>query len=60
MFDYYVLIVGVGFFGIGVVIKFDWVGFSDYFVVEVGDGVGGIWYWNIYFGIVVDILFFFY
>lgn len=53
--DYEILIVGAGFSGIGSAIKLDQAGFSDYLVVEAGDGVGGTWHWNTYPGIAVDI-----
>jgi cation diffusion facilitator CzcD-associated flavoprotein CzcO len=50
-----VAIVGAGFSGIGAAILLDKAGFSDYLVVEEGDGVGGAWHWNTYPGIAVDI-----
>jgi cation diffusion facilitator CzcD-associated flavoprotein CzcO len=49
------VIVGAGFSGIGAAILLDKAGFSDYLVVEEGDGVGGAWHWNTYPGIAVDI-----
>jgi cation diffusion facilitator CzcD-associated flavoprotein CzcO len=53
--DHQCLIVGAGFSGIGTAIKLDQAGFSDYLIVEAGDGVGGTWHWNTYPGIAVDI-----
>src|SRR5437763_6999046 len=53
--DCEVAIVGAGFSGIGAAILLDKAGFSDYLVVEEGDGVGGAWHWNTYPGIAVDI-----
>lgn len=53
--DHHVLIVGAGFSGIGAAIKLEEAGFTDYVVIEAGDGVGGTWYWNNYPGIAVDI-----
>jgi cation diffusion facilitator CzcD-associated flavoprotein CzcO len=50
-----VVIVGAGFSGIGAAILLDKAGFSDYLVIEEGDGVGGAWHWNTYPGIAVDI-----
>jgi cation diffusion facilitator CzcD-associated flavoprotein CzcO len=50
-----VAIVGAGFSGIGAAIMLDKAGFSDYLVIEEGDGVGGAWHWNTYPGIAVDI-----
>ncbi len=47
--------IGAGFSGIGAAIKLDQAGFSDYVVLEEGDGVGGAWYWNTYPGVAVDI-----
>lgn len=53
--DYYTVIVGAGFSGIGTAIKLDKSGLGDYLVIEAGDGPGGTWYWNTYPGIAVDI-----
>src|SRR5436305_12447799 len=50
-----VAIIGAGFSGIGAAILLDKAGFSDYLVIEEGDGVGGAWHWNTYPGIAVDI-----
>ena len=49
------VVVGAGFSGIGAAIKLDEAGFSDYLVLEEGDGVGGAWHWNTYPGVGVDI-----
>jgi len=53
--DHEVLIIGGGFSGIGVAVTLDRAGFSDYLIVEEGDGFGGTWYWNRYPGVAVDI-----
>ena len=53
--DFPVLIIGAGFSGIGAAIQLDQAGFTDFLMVEAGDGVGGTWYWNTYPGIAVDI-----
>jgi cation diffusion facilitator CzcD-associated flavoprotein CzcO len=50
-----VLVIGGGFSGIGAAILLDRAGFSDYLVLEEGDGVGGAWHWNTYPGVAVDI-----
>jgi cation diffusion facilitator CzcD-associated flavoprotein CzcO len=50
-----VIVVGGGFSGIGAAILLDKAGFSDYLVLEEGDGVGGAWHWNTYPGVAVDI-----
>jgi len=42
--DHEVVIVGGGFSGIGAAIMLDRAGFSDYLMVESGDGVGGAWH----------------
>lgn len=53
--DHEVAIIGGGFSGIGAAILLDKAGFSDYLMIEEGDGVGGAWHWNTYPGIAVDI-----
>ena len=53
--DHDVAVIGAGFSGIGAAIKLDQAGFSDFVVLEEGDGVGGAWHWNNYPGIAVDI-----
>lgn len=53
--DHEVVIVGGGFSGIGAAIMLDRAGFSDYLLIEAGDGVGGAWHWNTYPGVAVDI-----
>lgn len=53
--DHEVVIIGGGFSGIGAAILLDRAGFSDYLLIEAGDGVGGAWHWNTYPGVAVDI-----
>src|SRR3954469_14024195 len=53
--DHEVIVVGAGFSGSRVAIKPDGAGFSDFVIVEGGDGVGGVWHWNTYPGVAVDI-----
>ncbi|WP_370288450.1 flavin-containing monooxygenase [Nocardioides sp.] len=53
--DHEVVIVGGGFSGIGTAIVLDRAGFSDYLLLEAGDGLGGAWHWNTYPGVAVDI-----
>ena len=53
--DHEVVVIGAGFAGIGAAVKLDEAGASDYLVVEGGDGVGGVWHWNTYPGVAVDI-----
>ena len=50
-----VAVIGGGFSGIGAAILLDRAGFSDYLVLEAGDGLGGAWHWNTYPGVAVDI-----
>ncbi len=53
--DHEVVIIGGGFSGIGAAILLDKAGFSDYLLLEAGDGLGGAWHWNTYPGVAVDI-----
>ena len=53
--DHEIVIVGGGLSGIGAAIMLDRAGFSDYLVIEEGDGFGGAWHWNTYPGVGVDI-----
>ncbi len=53
--DHEIAVIGAGFSGIGAAIKLDREGFTDFVVLEEGDGVGGAWHWNTYPGIAVDI-----
>src|SRR3954463_1379314 len=53
--DHEVIVIGAGFSGIGAAIKLDEAGFSDFVIIEEGDGVGGAWHWNTYPGVAVDI-----
>ncbi|MBJ8346215.1 NAD(P)/FAD-dependent oxidoreductase [Antrihabitans sp. YC2-6] len=53
--DHEVIIVGAGFSGIGLAIKLQENGFTDYLIVDEASGVGGTWHWNTYPGVAVDI-----
>ncbi|TCJ23893.1 flavin-containing monooxygenase [Nocardioides jejuensis] len=50
-----VVIVGAGFSGIGVAIALKKAGFEDVLLVDDADGAGGVWHWNTYPGVAVDI-----
>jgi cation diffusion facilitator CzcD-associated flavoprotein CzcO len=52
--DYDVIIVGAGFAGLYALYKFRDLGFRTR-VLELGDGVGGTWYWNRYPGARCDV-----
>ena len=49
-----VLIVGAGFAGMYLLHRMRQAGLSAH-VYEAVDGVGGIWYWNRYFGVCCDV-----
>ena len=53
--EHEVAVIGAGFSGIGTAIKLDRAGIQDWVLLEAGDGVGGVWHWNTYPGIGVDI-----
>ena len=50
-----VVIVGAGFSGLGVAIALQRAGFHDVLIVDEADQVGGVWHWNTYPGVAVDI-----
>src|SRR5690348_12619402 len=50
-----VLVIGAGFAGLGMAIKLDEAGFSDFVVVDKGDDVGGTWRDNSYPGATCDV-----
>lgn len=50
-----IVIVGAGFSGLGVAIALQKAGFDDVLVVDEADGPGGVWHWNTYPGVAVDI-----
>ena len=52
--DFDVLVIGAGFGGLYMMHKLRELGFSAQ-VVEMGDGVGGTWFWNRYPGARVDV-----
>ncbi len=53
--DHEVVIVGAGFSGIGVAIRLDKTGISDFVILESESGAGGAWHSNTYPGVVVDV-----
>jgi cation diffusion facilitator CzcD-associated flavoprotein CzcO len=52
---YDVVIVGAGFSGLGVAIALKKAGFEDVLLLDDADGAGGVWHWNTYPGVAVDI-----
>src|SRR3954447_24942171 len=50
-----IAIVGSGFSGLGMAIRLDQEGTSDFLVLERGPEVGGTWYWNSYPGCGCDV-----
>lgn len=53
--DTEVAIIGAGFAGIGTAIALDDAGFREFLILEAGDDYGGVWHWNTYPGVAVDI-----
>lgn len=50
-----VVVVGAGFSGIGMSIALKKAGFDDVVVLDDASGPGGVWHWNTYPGVAVDI-----
>jgi cation diffusion facilitator CzcD-associated flavoprotein CzcO len=53
--DYEVVVIGGGFSGIGAGIKLKKAGIHSFAILERGDDLGGVWHFNTYPGIAVDI-----
>ena len=53
--DYEVVVIGGGFSGIGAGIKLKKAGIHSFAILERGEDLGGVWYFNTYPGIAVDI-----
>jgi cation diffusion facilitator CzcD-associated flavoprotein CzcO len=53
--EYYALIIGSGFSGLGMAIKLKELGMSDYIIIERHGHVGGTWYANKYPGCACDV-----
>lgn len=50
-----IVIVGAGFSGIGMAIALRKAGFEDILILDDATGPGGVWHWNTYPGVAVDI-----
>ena len=50
-----IVIVGAGFSGIGTAITLRDAGFTDILLIDDASGPGGVWHWNTYPGVAVDI-----
>ncbi|WP_151798769.1 flavin-containing monooxygenase, partial [Acinetobacter bereziniae] len=50
-----IVIVGAGFSGIGTAIALCKAGFEDILILDDATGPGGVWHWNTYPGVAVDI-----
>ncbi|MCE5289719.1 MAG: NAD(P)/FAD-dependent oxidoreductase [Nocardiaceae bacterium] len=53
--DRQIVIVGAGFSGIGTLIALKKAGFDDVLALDDAAGPGGVWHWNTYPGVAVDI-----
>ncbi len=53
--DCEVAIIGAGFSGIGTGIALDKAGIHDFLILDAADDYGGVWHWNTYPGVAVDI-----
>ena len=53
--DFEVVVIGGGFSGIGAGIKLKKAGIHSFAILEKGDDLGGVWHFNTYPGIAVDI-----
>ena len=53
--DYEVVVIGGGFSGIGAGIKLKKAGIHSFAILEKGEDLGGVWHFNTYPGIAVDI-----
>lgn len=50
-----IIVIGAGMAGIAVGHKLKEAGFDDFTILEKGDDVGGVWYWNRYPGLTCDV-----
>ncbi|CAF1269684.1 unnamed protein product [Rotaria sp. Silwood1] len=53
--EYYVIIIGTGFSGLGMAIKMNELGMDNYILIERHEHIGGTWYANKYPGCACDI-----
>ncbi|CAF3264857.1 unnamed protein product [Rotaria sp. Silwood2] len=53
--EYYVIIIGTGFSGLGMAIKMNELGMDNYILIERHEHVGGTWYANKYPGCACDV-----
>ncbi|MGW5312206.1 flavin-containing monooxygenase [Nocardia thailandica] len=50
-----IVIIGAGVAGISAAVTFQRAGFTNFVIVEKGEDVGGVWYWNRYPGLTCDV-----
>ncbi|CAF1303598.1 unnamed protein product [Adineta steineri] len=53
--EYYVIIIGTGFSGLGMAVKMNELGMDNYILIERRENVGGTWYANKYPGCACDV-----